>query len=51
LRNQLGETPSIRRATLERPEHRLTESVRAETDVLALWGHAAHDSVHLSCAA
>lgn len=45
LRDQLGETASIRSATLEEPEHGLTESVLAETDVLTWWGHAAHDSV------
>jgi len=32
-------------ATLEMPEHGLTEAVLAETDVLTWWGHAAHDQV------
>lgn len=35
----------IRTATLEEPEHGLTESVLAATDVLLWWGHAAHDAV------
>ena len=32
-------------ATLEQPEHGLTEKVLAETDVLTWWGHAAHGEV------
>lgn len=32
-------------ATLDEPEHGLTESVLAETDVLIWWGHIAHDEV------
>ncbi|WP_207586525.1 ThuA domain-containing protein [Halomontanus rarus] len=32
-------------ATLEEPEHGLTEEVLEETDVLTWWGHAAHDEV------
>jgi trehalose utilization protein len=32
-------------ATLQEPEHGLTEEVLAETDVLTWWGHAAHDQV------
>lgn len=32
-------------ATLEEPEHGLTESVLAETDVLTWWGHLAHEDV------
>ncbi len=34
-----------RTATLDDPEHGLTEDVLAETDVLTWWGHAAHDEV------
>ena len=34
-----------RTATLDEPEHGLTEEVLAETDVLTWWGHAAHDEV------
>ncbi len=36
---------AIRTATLEEPEHGLSESVVAETDVMLWWGHAAHDKV------
>lgn len=32
-------------ATLDEPEHGLTEDVLANTDVLTWWGHAAHDEV------
>jgi trehalose utilization protein len=35
----------VRTATLEEPEHGLTKSVLAETDVLVWWGHAAHGQV------
>lgn len=34
-----------RTATLEEPEHGLTEQVLAETDVLIWWGHVRHDEV------
>lgn len=32
-------------ATLDQPEHGLTEKVLAQTDVLTWWGHAGHDQV------
>ena len=35
----------VRTATLDEPEHGLTEAVLAETDVLTWWGHVAHDEV------
>src|SRR5918997_7140673 len=35
----------VRTATLDEPEHGLTEQVLAETDVLTWWGHAAHSEV------
>ena len=35
----------IRTATLDKPEHGLTEEVLAATDVLIWWGHIAHDQV------
>ena len=35
----------VRTATLDEPEHGLTEAVLADTDVLTWWGHAAHDDV------
>jgi len=34
-----------RTATLDQPEHGLTERVLAETDVLTWWGHCAHGDV------
>jgi len=34
-----------RTATVDEPEHGLTEDVLAETDVLTWWGHGAHDEV------
>lgn len=34
-----------RTATLDEPEHGLTEDVLAETDVLIWWGHMAHNEV------
>ena len=35
----------VRTATLDEPEHGLTDAVLAETDVLTWWGHVAHDDV------
>jgi trehalose utilization protein len=35
----------VRVATLDEPQHGLTDEVLAETDVLTWWGHAAHDQV------
>jgi trehalose utilization protein len=41
----LGERVRVRTATLEQPEHGLTQAVVDDTDVLTWWGHAAHDAV------
>jgi trehalose utilization protein len=43
----LAEAPDIETkiATLDMPEHGLTEEVLANTDVLTWWGHAAHHKV------
>jgi trehalose utilization protein len=41
----LGDEVSVRTATLQEPEHGLTQAVLDETDVLTWWGHAAHDDV------
>ena len=43
----LNAEPDIqaRTATLDEPEHGLTDQVLAETDVLTWWGHMAHDEV------
>jgi len=35
----------VRTATLDQPEHGLTDAVLAQTDVLTWWGHAAHERV------
>src|SRR5688500_17742786 len=35
----------VRTATLDEPEHGLTDDVLAATDVLTWWGHCAHDDV------
>lgn len=35
----------IRTATLDEPEHGLSDAVLADTDVLLWWGHQAHDEV------
>jgi trehalose utilization protein len=36
---------AVRTATLEEPEHGLTDAVLDEADVLVWWGHVAHDEV------
>lgn len=36
---------ALRTATLEQPEHGLSEDVLKQTDVLIWWGHAAHEDV------
>jgi trehalose utilization protein len=36
---------TVRAATLDEPEHGLTEAVLNDTDVLTWWGHAAHHEV------
>ena len=38
LKKQLGNEVTIRTATLEEPEHGLTDEVLAQTDVLTWWG-------------
>ncbi|MFH1919504.1 MAG: ThuA domain-containing protein [Planctomycetota bacterium] len=45
LAEDLGSTVEVRTATLDEPQHGLTDEVLAETDVLCWWGHAAHDRV------
>jgi trehalose utilization protein len=39
------ETIRVRTATLDEPEHGLTDDVLQDTDVLMWWGHMAHDEV------
>lgn len=45
IRNHLQNTVDVRTATLDEPDHGLTEEVLAQTDVLTWWGHAAHEEV------
>ena len=45
LREHFGDDVAVRTATLQEPEHGLTESILAETDVLTWWGHIAHGQV------
>ncbi len=45
IRAHLGEGVIARTATLDQPEHGLTDDVLADTDVLTWWGHAAHERV------
>jgi len=45
LEDHFGDAATVRTATLDQPEHGLTEQVLEETDVLLWWGHAAHDQV------
>jgi trehalose utilization protein len=45
LQRELGDAAVVRFATLDDPEHGLTDEVLAETDVITWWGHAAHDRV------
>jgi trehalose utilization protein len=45
LVRMLGDEAIVRVATLQEPEHGLTDEVLAETDVLLWWGHIGHDQV------
>ncbi|NAZ75835.1 trehalose utilization protein ThuA [Kineococcus sp. T13] len=45
IEENLGEGVVVRTATLDDPEHGLTEEVLRATDVLTWWGHAAHGEV------
>jgi len=45
LRERLGADAVVRTATLDQPEHGLTDEVLAATDVMTWWGHTAHDQV------
>jgi trehalose utilization protein len=47
LAKMLGNTGyTVRTATLDEPEHGLTDEVLANTDVMLWWGHAAHREVN-----
>jgi trehalose utilization protein len=45
LRDVLGSAVEVRTATLDQPEHGLTDDVLSSTDVLTWWGHARHAAV------
>jgi trehalose utilization protein len=45
LQQQLGSQVQVATATLDAPEHGLSDQALAETDVLTWWGHAAHERV------
>jgi trehalose utilization protein len=45
IRKHLGDAVTVRTATLEQPEHGLTQEVLSNTDVLTWWGHMAHGKV------
>ncbi|HEV3417129.1 MAG TPA: ThuA domain-containing protein [Pirellulales bacterium] len=45
LIRQFGDAIAVRTATLDEPEHGLSEAALAATDVLFWWGHAAHDRI------
>jgi trehalose utilization protein len=45
IREHLGEAAHVRTATLDEPDHGLTDDVLDRTDVLTWWGHIAHDEV------
>lgn len=45
IRELLGDQAVVRTATLDQPEHGLTEEVLANTDVLTWWGHMGHHLV------
>lgn len=45
LVDRLGERVVVTTATLDQPEHGLSETVVGSTDVLIWWGHAAHEEV------
>jgi trehalose utilization protein len=51
IRGTLGDQVEVRTATLQEPEHGLTEDVLAATDVLTWWGHQAHEQVDDAVAA
>ncbi|WP_290818824.1 ThuA domain-containing protein [Halovivax sp.] len=45
IADALADDHEVRTATLDEPEHGLSDDVLAETDVLCWWGHVAHDEV------
>jgi trehalose utilization protein len=45
IAEHLGEGAEVRIATLDQPEHGLSEEVLETTDVLTWWGHVGHEQV------
>lgn len=45
IAQRLGDGVRVKTATLDEPEHGLTEATLAETDVLTWWGHKGHHLV------
>ena len=45
LQESLGDAVSVTTATLDDPDHGLSDEVVQSTDVLLWWGHAAHEQV------
>ena len=45
ISEHLGAQVQVRTATLDEPEHGLTDEVLANTDVMTWWGHMAHGDV------
>lgn len=45
IEEHLGDEVVVRTATLDEPEHGLTDEVLASTDVMTWWGHGAHKDV------
>ena len=45
LRRELGPVTQVRTATLDDPDHGLSEAALEQTDVLFWWGHLQHDAV------
>jgi trehalose utilization protein len=45
ISENLGDAATVRTATLDQPEHGLSDEVLAGTDVLTWWGHMGHDQV------
>ena len=45
IRQHLGDAATVRTATMDQPEHGLTDEVLNATDVLTWWGHVAHERV------
>lgn len=45
IRDHLGDRVITHTATLQQPEHGLTEEVLENTDVLTWWGHLGHDMI------